>query len=134
MMRPLDNLLQRLQEVRQKGGGYVARCPNPGHGKGRGDLNPSLSVAEGDDGRVLVKCWAACSIEEVIGPIGLDKRDLFERNGSGEGVPPPPSDGAVNASTVVGITRHPRELRRLRPAPSRVSQGGRRIVGDQLRR
>ena len=89
MTRPLDRLMERLDGIRQNGDGYMAQCPNPGHGKGRGDLNPSLSVAEGDDGRVLVKCWGGCLIEEVIGPIRVDKRDLFERNGSGEGVPLP---------------------------------------------
>jgi len=90
MTQPLDRLMERLDGIRQNGDGYVARCPNPAHGKGRGDLNPSLSVSEGADGRALVKCWGGCSIEEVIGPIGLVKRDLFERNGSGEGGPPPP--------------------------------------------
>jgi len=36
----------RLDGIRQSGDGYVARCPNPAHGKGRGDVNPSLSVSD----------------------------------------------------------------------------------------
>jgi putative DNA primase/helicase len=64
-MKPLENLLQRLEGVQQKGNAYVARCPCAGHGKGHGDQNPSLSVAEGDHGRVLLKCHAGCRVEEA---------------------------------------------------------------------
>ena len=41
---------------------------------------------------MLVKCFAGCSLEDIIGAIGLDKRDLFEHNGSGEGGPSTPSN------------------------------------------
>jgi hypothetical protein len=92
MMRAMGRVLERLEGVRQNHDGYLARCPNPRHGKGRGDLNPSLSVRPGNDGRVLIKCHAGCSLEDIIGPIGLDKRDLFEHNGSGEGGASTPSN------------------------------------------
>jgi len=46
-------LLDRLQGVRRYGGGWRANCPN-GHEKTRG----SLSITEGEDGRVLVTCFA----------------------------------------------------------------------------
>ena len=82
MMRPVNALLARLEGVRPTGDGYQARCPNPGHGKSRGDRNPSLSIGEGQDGRALIKCWAGCPLEDIVGAIGLDERDLFERNGS----------------------------------------------------
>jgi putative DNA primase/helicase len=85
MMRPLENLLEHLDGVRPAGDGYVARCPNPGHGKGRSDLDPSLSVTEGDDGRALLKCHAQCPTEEIVAALGLSMSHLFERrdgNGS----------------------------------------------------
>jgi putative DNA primase/helicase len=84
-MRPLENLLEHLDGVRPAGDGYVARCPNPGHGKGRSDLDPSLSVTEGDDGRALLKCHAQCPTEEIVAALGLSMSHLFERrdgNGS----------------------------------------------------
>jgi hypothetical protein len=92
MMTPLDRVLEQLDGVRPSGDRYEARCPNPAHGKRRGDLNPSLDVTTGNDGRVLVYCHAGCSLEDVLGAIGLDERDLFERNGSGEGGPGTPPD------------------------------------------
>jgi hypothetical protein len=48
------------------------------------DRNASLSVSEGDDGRVLVKCHAGCRTEDIVAKLGLRMRDLFEPSG-GEG-------------------------------------------------
>jgi hypothetical protein len=79
MMRPLDNLLERLDRVRPVRGGYVASCPHPGHGQGRGDVNPSLSLTEGEDGRALLKCHAGCPTPDVVAAVGLSMSDLFER-------------------------------------------------------
>jgi len=92
MNRPFDNFLERLEGVRKSSEGYEARCPSPKHGRRRGDLNPSLSLGEGHDGRVLVKCLAGCSLADIVGAIGLDERDLFERNDSGEGGINPPTN------------------------------------------
>jgi putative DNA primase/helicase len=50
---------------RKNGGGYLVCCPCPNHGSGRGDRNPSLSVTDGDDGRLLLKCFAGCSFEDI---------------------------------------------------------------------
>ena len=40
------------------------------------DRNPSLSVTEGTDGRVLLHCHAGCSTEDIRQALGLDWRDL----------------------------------------------------------
>jgi putative DNA primase/helicase len=48
------------------GSGFLCSCPLPTHGKGRGDKNPSLSIAESPDGSLLVHCKAGC-----------DSRDIF---------------------------------------------------------
>jgi phage/plasmid primase-like uncharacterized protein len=42
------------------GSGWVARCP------AHDDRTPSLSLADGHDGRLLVKCWAGCSAHDVL--------------------------------------------------------------------
>jgi DNA-binding transcriptional ArsR family regulator len=61
----LQDILPHLQRVRRlSDGSYLASCPVPSHGKGRGDLNPSLSLRE-ENGRLLWYCHAGCSQEAV---------------------------------------------------------------------
>lgn len=45
------------------------------------DRTPSLPVREGNDGRVLLNCFAGCSTDEVLHALGLDMRDLFSEAG-----------------------------------------------------
>jgi putative DNA primase/helicase len=45
--------------------GFLCRCPAPGHGRGRGDLHPSLSVADGNT-RLVVHCLAGCDPGDVL--------------------------------------------------------------------
>lgn len=67
----LDDLLLRLDSVRQRGSGrWSARCP------GHIDRSPSLSIAEGDKG-ILLRCFAGCTLAEICGGLGLSPRDLF---------------------------------------------------------
>jgi len=70
---PVDLVLSRLglNKVKKVSGGYMARCPV------HDDKNPSLSITEGDDGRVLLKCFAGCSTEEIVKALGLTMSDLF---------------------------------------------------------
>lgn len=49
---------------------FVARCP------AHEDRSPSLSVAEGADGRALVYCFSGCETRDVIAAIGLTWSDL----------------------------------------------------------
>lgn len=70
-MIPLENVLGKLERVRKCGNGFQARCP------AHDDDKPSLTIAEGDDGRVLVKCQAGCESADVLEAIGLEWRDLF---------------------------------------------------------
>jgi hypothetical protein len=51
---------------RRHGSGWLVRCPVPSHGKGRGDRSPSLSISDSDDKRLLAKCFARCSFEDII--------------------------------------------------------------------
>jgi hypothetical protein len=85
-MRPVDRVLERAQNVREVGSGWLVSCPNKDHGQGRGDRNPSLSVGTDAEGNVLLKCFAACENERVVEALGLKMADLFEHhNGSGDG-------------------------------------------------
>jgi hypothetical protein len=68
-------VLNALGEVgcnpRRSGAGYSARCP------AHEDKTPSLSLNEGEDGKVLIKCQAGCRTEEVVRALGLSLADLF---------------------------------------------------------
>ncbi len=67
-----ENLLSRLEGVRVTGRDrWLARCP------GHEDKSPSLSIRELDDGRVLLHCFAGCSVQEVLAALGLDFEALF---------------------------------------------------------
>jgi hypothetical protein len=60
----------------RNGNGFLCHCPVPGHGKGRGDRNPSLSMADGDDGKRLVHCFAGCDSCDVLA--ALRSRGLLD--------------------------------------------------------
>jgi hypothetical protein len=62
-------LLLRARSVSK--GKWQARCP------AHSDRSPSLSICEGKDGRVLVHCFAGCTIEQILIAVRLQKRDLF---------------------------------------------------------
>jgi len=68
---PLDIVLSRLKGVRRSGKGWVALCP------AHEDRKPSLHIAVGSDGRVLLNCFAGCPREKILRAIGLEMRDLF---------------------------------------------------------
>ncbi|HUU01039.1 MAG TPA: hypothetical protein VM425_06350 [Myxococcota bacterium] len=62
---------------REKPGQWAAQCPC------HDDRKASLAVAEGRDGRTLVRCLAGCSTPSVIEALGLKMSDLFNDNGNG---------------------------------------------------
>ena len=66
----LNEVLQRLQGVKGSGNQYTALCP------AHEDSKPSLSVAVGSDGRILLKCHAGCTVEAVVAAMGLSMSDL----------------------------------------------------------
>ena len=43
------------------------------------DRSPSLSLSQGDDGRILLFCFAGCKIDDICSAIGLEVKDLFPR-------------------------------------------------------
>jgi hypothetical protein len=74
-------VLSKLERVRECGNGkWMSLCP------AHEDHDPSLSIAEGDDGRVLLTCFAGCSLEAIVGAMGLRPADLFCINGKGHEV------------------------------------------------
>ena len=89
---PIERVLAALASygcdpISRGNGQHEARCPVH-----RGSRK-NLSVAEAEDGRVLVNCFHAdqsgrgCSAEEIVHALGLEMRDLFpgRRRGSTNG-------------------------------------------------
>ncbi|MBN1631069.1 MAG: AAA family ATPase [Thermoleophilia bacterium] len=78
---PIATVLDRLEGVKKSGQGYMARCP------AHEDRRQSLSVSEGNDGRVLLCCHAGCETETILAALGLESRDLFAegREAGGDG-------------------------------------------------
>jgi hypothetical protein len=76
-MTPFELLLSKLPDSKRSGSGWQARCP------AHDDRRPSLSIAEGDDGRALVKCHAGCETRAVVEALGLKLSDLMPK-GSAE--------------------------------------------------
>ena len=74
-MQSIDNLLSRLDRVKSTGNQrWMARCP------AHGDKNPSLSLRETTDGRILLHCFSGCIPSEILDSIGLKLGDLFNDN------------------------------------------------------
>ena len=71
---PIERVLHALENVRQKGDQYRAKCPVHQKPESR---KQTLSIKENPDGQVLVHCFAGCHYEEVLDAIGLKKSDLF---------------------------------------------------------
>jgi len=70
---PLQRLLSRLEQVRQKGSNnWIACCP------GHTDRSPSLSIKQAGD-RVLIHCFAGCEPGAVLSAVGLTLADLFDQ-------------------------------------------------------
>lgn len=66
------------KSVKKSGSGYVGCCP------AHDDSNPSLSLCEGDEGKLLVKCFSGCSTENVCGSLGIAIADLFPERIAGQ--------------------------------------------------
>jgi hypothetical protein len=76
---PAENLVSKLDKVKRTGQNrWQARCP------AHDDKGPSLSIRETDDGRVLVHCFAGCSVHEVVLAAGLELSDLFPPRNDGQ--------------------------------------------------
>jgi hypothetical protein len=73
-----DAIIARIEGRRKYGRGWLGRCP------AHHDRSPSLSVRVADDGKVLLRCFAGCRIEEITAALGISVRDLFPPRGNGQ--------------------------------------------------
>ena len=69
---PIDKVLPHLERKRQTGPkSWMALCP------AHDDHNPSLSVTEADNYRLLINCFAGCSPDSIVGSWGMGLSDLY---------------------------------------------------------
>ncbi len=72
-MKTAMEIAGALPKNRRNGKGWVACCP------AHADKNPSLSIDEGPNGKVLLHCHAGCTQDEVID--ALRDRGLWHEPG-----------------------------------------------------
>lgn len=66
-----EDFASRFEKKRKTTQGFMVRCLS------HEDRTESLSISRGDDGRVLLKCFAGCSVDQICGAFGLTIKDLF---------------------------------------------------------
>jgi len=94
---------ERIADVlhaRYSRGGYIARCP------AHEDHSPSLSICEGDDGRVLLHCFAGCTVESICDALDIHVSDLFQRKARNTKTPQRP---AIEREIAASVWLTPRE-------------------------
>ena len=62
--------LDRIRCVHRYGDGWMALCP------AHCDKSPSLSIHE-RNGKILLYCFAGCSVEAICAAVKIEVRDLF---------------------------------------------------------
>ena len=71
MREKVVNLLNRLQKVKSSGrDSWMACCP------AHEDKNPSMKIDIKND-KILIKCWTGCSVEDILGAVGMDFSDIL---------------------------------------------------------
>jgi len=63
--------LRTGKPAKKSGMGYSTCCP------AHHDKNPSLSISEGSDGKILLHCFFGCTVDSICEALGLKISDLF---------------------------------------------------------
>ncbi len=82
----IDSILEKLRGVKKAGDNWVALCP------AHDDRTQSLSVGTGGDGRVLLKCFAGCRVDDILARMQIEFHDLF-----------PPSNNSLSSHKIISV-------------------------------
>jgi hypothetical protein len=91
---PVETVLARLKGVRTSLHGWVACCP------AHIDREPSLSIGLGDEGQVLLNCFAGCSLDSIVEAMGITLAELFPVAASESGSRPEQTQHNVSPSLI----------------------------------
>lgn len=93
--RDVHSVLARLHGVKQvKAEEWIALCP------AHDDHNPSLSIRSHPDGSFRnLKCWPGCRSVDVLGVLGLELRELLNRDRWGK-----PAEAQPSAMALVSLS------------------------------
>ena len=98
-MSALDQILPQLRGIKSRGHGrWMALCP------AHQDRVASLSISEGADGRVLLRCFGGCEVSDVLAAVGKDFSDLFP-NGLGHRLRPLATAKLLGATDALRLLR-----------------------------
>jgi hypothetical protein len=102
--------------VKKAGAGWLARCP------AHEDRRPSLTIGQGEDGRVLLCCQAGCAIEDVVASLEIGMSDLFAEGSQSSGKPQVVAEYNYRdeaQSLLYQVVRlEPKDFRQRRPSPT----------------
>lgn len=75
----IEDFIQRLEDtthrnVKKSGDKYLSLCP------AHDDSNPSLCISESGDGKILLKCFAGCSVEKICASLHIPITSLFRKD------------------------------------------------------
>jgi len=74
-MSDINDILCQLEKIKRTGDGkWLACCP------AHNDRSPSLAIKQTDDGKILIHCFAGCSVDEIVCALGLELSDLMPDN------------------------------------------------------
>ncbi|MFA5385592.1 MAG: hypothetical protein WC364_13235 [Eubacteriales bacterium] len=115
--------LHRLNKVKQTKENHWEGCC-PAHD----DQTASLCVSTGSDGKILIKCQAGCTTEDVVSRMGLKMSDLFPE----KQIPAPPIIPKIvdvydytdaNGKLIFQVCRYkPKDFKQRRPDPDHPNQ------------
>lgn len=69
----IEDFLERLEAVHGTAPQWTARCP------AHDDRQASLTIGLGDEGKILITCWAGCELEDICQAAGVTVADLFDQ-------------------------------------------------------
>jgi putative DNA primase/helicase len=112
----IDAFLDRLERVTKSGAGHMACCP------AHEDRTASLSIRDGDDGKILLFCQAGCETKCVLEKLNLTFADISgHRNGASPAKQPPKIVATYDYTDEAGTTLYqvvryePKDFRARRP-------------------
>lgn len=74
----IDDFLARLKKVRKTGpNNWIACCP------AHDDKSPSMTVGVGDNGGIVIYCFALCSAQDIVFSLGLELHELMPEKPEG---------------------------------------------------